>query len=253
MKVGGAVFAIASLAVVIAIVAALFFFVMLPTYLLEQTMQLFPWAAWGIKRWMLGTEDVGDEAVLAAVRFEPTGYSGPTSFLCTDLATRSYKSSDYGVSRVDSNGNQWTHAGIDLATCGHQGPTVPVRAPMGGRVLYAGWHGALGWTVVIENNWTLAVLGHMCCGEKFNPGPSSLAVSEGQIIRAGHVVGHVGTTGNSTGAHLHFEVQVCDPDTKACSAHSPTSVSLPGQTGACPWPSVTYFKTYAACLHWSGW
>ena len=47
-----------------------------------------------------------------------------------------------------------------------------------------------------DNNWT--VYGHM----------SSIAVTEGEWVAQGQVIGYVGSTGNSTGPHLHFEIRI---------------------------------------------
>lgn len=94
-------------------------------------------------------------------------------------------------------GPRWgrLHTGIDLAA-----PTgTPIYACWGGRVLIAGWQGGYGNAVVIDHGGGRATLyAHQ----------SSLAVSVGQIVSAGALIGYVGSTGNSTGPHLHFEVRI---------------------------------------------
>ena len=87
------------------------------------------------------------------------------------------------------------HTGIDL-----RGSTgTPVRAAGAGEVILAGPRGGYGNTVVIGHGGNLATLSaHL----------SSVLVSPGQTVRPGQVVGLVGSTGMSTGPHLHFEVRI---------------------------------------------
>jgi murein DD-endopeptidase MepM/ murein hydrolase activator NlpD len=124
---------------------------------------------------------------------------------------------------------------------------------MGGEVIFAGWHGALGWTVVVENQNALTIYGHLCCGDTWEQGVSSIRVAEGMIVSAGDELGAVGSTGNSSGAHLHLEVQRCDPESGSCQAQDPDAVRLPGQTGDCHWGSAAQFSNWKACHHWEGW
>lgn len=91
------------------------------------------------------------------------------------------------------------HHGVDLTP----GADTEVRAVSDGVVVFAGWErGGLGQHVVIEHVIdgvpVQTTYGHMRGG--------SLTVDEGQQIEGGHVIGLVGSTGASTGAHLHFEV-----------------------------------------------
>ncbi|MDO4566129.1 MAG: peptidoglycan DD-metalloendopeptidase family protein [Oscillospiraceae bacterium] len=90
------------------------------------------------------------------------------------------------------------HGGIDIAGSGIYG--APIIASNDGtvKVAYAGWTG-YGHYVMIDhggNNWT--VYGHM----------SRIAVSVGQYVKQGETIGYVGSTGNSTGPHLHFEIRI---------------------------------------------
>lgn len=86
------------------------------------------------------------------------------------------------------------HSGIDIAA-----PTgTPIYAANGGPVLYAGWNNwGYGTTVVIGHGPWSTLYGHM----------SSRAVGCGQVVGAGQVIGYVGSTGNSSGPHLHFEIR----------------------------------------------
>jgi murein DD-endopeptidase MepM/ murein hydrolase activator NlpD len=97
-------------------------------------------------------------------------------------------------------GPRWgrMHTGIDV---GARGGT-PLHAAKAGEVIYAGWLGGYGNTVLIDHGEGVATLyGHQ----------SRIAAAEGQILNQGDVLGFVGTTGHSTGNHLHFEIRV---DTK---------------------------------------
>ena len=86
------------------------------------------------------------------------------------------------------------HQGIDIA--GSYG--TPVYAADGGTVTYAGWMGGYGYLVEINHgNGYVTRYGHN----------SSLTVSVGQHVYKGQQIARVGSTGNSTGNHCHFEVR----------------------------------------------
>ena len=94
-------------------------------------------------------------------------------------------------------GMRWgrMHEGIDIAGAGG----TAIAAAAAGTVIVAGWVGGYGNMVVIDHGGGISTgYGHM----------SSLAVSVGQAVGQGTVVGGMGTTGHSTGVHLHFEVRV---------------------------------------------
>jgi murein DD-endopeptidase MepM/ murein hydrolase activator NlpD len=87
------------------------------------------------------------------------------------------------------------HPGIDIAV--PEG--TPIRAAAAGTVVYCGWESGYGNLVVIDHHNGLATAyGHQ----------SSIAVSCGQDVAQGEVIGYVGCTGFCTGPHLHFEVRV---------------------------------------------
>jgi murein DD-endopeptidase MepM/ murein hydrolase activator NlpD len=94
-------------------------------------------------------------------------------------------------------GPRWgrMHEGLDIAG----GSGTPIVAAAGGTVILAGTQGGYGNLVVVDHGGGLSTAyAHL----------SSIAVSTGQSVGQGTVVGGMGTTGNSTGVHLHFEVRV---------------------------------------------
>jgi len=87
------------------------------------------------------------------------------------------------------------HPGIDIAV-----PTgTPIRAAAGGRVAIAGWVGGYGNYTCIQHSASLS----SCYGHQ-----SSIQVSVGQTVSQGQVIGLSGSTGNSTGPHVHFEARI---------------------------------------------
>ncbi|EMY33991.1 peptidase M23 [Arthrobacter crystallopoietes BAB-32] len=90
----------------------------------------------------------------------------------------------------------YMHTGIDFgAACG-----TPVTAPTSGTVATSGWGGAAGNMVIISHG----VVGGNALDTSYFHLTRSI-VSAGQTVGQGQVIGYVGTTGNSTGCHLHFE------------------------------------------------
>ena len=87
------------------------------------------------------------------------------------------------------------HEGIDLGAA----YGTPIAAAAAGTVIYAGWLGGYGNLTVIDHGGGLATAyGHQ----------SHIAVTVGQQVGQGEIIGNVGSTGHSTGPHLHFEVRV---------------------------------------------
>jgi murein DD-endopeptidase MepM/ murein hydrolase activator NlpD len=104
------------------------------------------------------------------------------------------QSSGFGV-RVDPFvGRPAMHTGLDLK--GDAGD--PVRATAAGRVSQAGWNGGYGKLVEIDHGNGLSTrYGHL----------SEIIVREGQSVKVGQIIGRIGSTGRSTGPHLHYETR----------------------------------------------
>ncbi|GAB4573935.1 MAG: hypothetical protein Kow0077_18030 [Anaerolineae bacterium] len=89
------------------------------------------------------------------------------------------------------------HSGVDLAAT----PGTPVYASSPGRVIYRGWNNwGYGYLVVLAHGPFTTFYAHL----------SSINVGCGQMVPAGGLVGGVGSTGNSSGPHLHFEIRFND-------------------------------------------
>lgn len=86
------------------------------------------------------------------------------------------------------------HYALDVAI----GYGTPIYASNDGTVVQAAWHYSYGYYVVIDHGSGMSTLYAHC---------SSLSVSAGQVVKKGQTIGGVGSTGYSTGNHLHFEVR----------------------------------------------
>jgi len=104
-------------------------------------------------------------------------------------------SSNFGIRSHPVLGGRRQHNGIDLAS-----PTgTPVYATADGRVDMAQWFSSYGLYIQINHGGELETrYAHL----------SALSVSPGQQVRKGDLIGYVGSTGRSTGPHLHYEVRV---------------------------------------------
>ena len=134
--------------------------------------------------------------IAAAAASKPT--LSFTGFICP-LKSYSRISSEYGWRKNPVSGVNKLHAGIDFAAPAG----TPIYAAASGYVQVAGWSsGGYGNYVIIyhgkmsDGNQYSTLYGHM----------RSVATSAGKYVQQGEIIGYVGSTGNSTGNHLHLEV-----------------------------------------------
>jgi murein DD-endopeptidase MepM/ murein hydrolase activator NlpD len=114
-----------------------------------------------------------------------------------------YVSSSYGMRKHPKTGKNAFHHGIDLA--GTWQENVRTSAP--GKIIYAGSEGAFGKVVRVQHGFgVVTTYAHL----------ARITVKLGDYVSEGHVVGKMGNTGRSAGAHLHYEIRVngksIDPD-----------------------------------------
>jgi murein DD-endopeptidase MepM/ murein hydrolase activator NlpD len=108
---------------------------------------------------------------------------------------RMNQSSDFGYRTDPFHGGGAFHAGIDMT--GKTGDAIHAAAD--GVVVRAGWWAGYGKVVVIDHGNGLETrYGHM----------SRFHVKEGDVVRQGEAIGGMGSTGRSTGTHLHFEIRL---------------------------------------------
>ncbi len=134
-----------------------------------------------------------------AASLSRTGSSGGKAYVGGEFmwpATSTYITSSFSPSRKNPvTGQMRKHTGVDIGA----GNGTPIKAANGGTVTLAGWNSGYGNCVIIDHGGGKATLyGHM----------SKILVSKGQSVSKGTEIGKVGSTGNSTGPHLHFEILI---------------------------------------------
>ena len=102
-------------------------------------------------------------------------------------------SSPFGMREHPTSGKDEFHSGIDLSIS----PGTPVKATADGIVTYSGWHGGSGNLVGLEHGHGFST---------FYAHNKSTIVNIGQKVRRGDIIGYSGSTGNSTGPHVHYEI-----------------------------------------------
>jgi murein DD-endopeptidase MepM/ murein hydrolase activator NlpD len=129
----------------------------------------------------------------------PAVFGGPTNVADAPSLwpVQGVVTSSFGARLDPFNGEGAFHTGIDIATS--QGDIV--RAPADGTVLKAGMGSGYGREVILDHGHGMETLyAHL----------SGFAVIAGQDVRRGDIIGYVGSSGHSTGPHLHYEVRIHD-------------------------------------------
>jgi murein DD-endopeptidase MepM/ murein hydrolase activator NlpD len=91
-----------------------------------------------------------------------------------------------------------SHTGVDLVLWPETTFGAPIYTTMAGKVVWAGWNGPWGNLVVVENGGYQVWFAHL----------SEIHVLEGDNVASDEIVGLVGSTGNSTGPHLHYGIKM---------------------------------------------
>lgn len=130
----------------------------------------------------------GNGASLGAAQISLSGWALPASGYITD---------GFGWRISPTEGASSYHQGTDIAaSCGD-----PIFAASSGTVEYAGWNGGYGNFILIDNgNGIESAYAHIVSG--------GTLVSGGEEVIVGEQIASVGTTGTSTGCHLHFEIRI---------------------------------------------
>lgn len=144
-------------------------------------------------------ESLADEAnrvMLALERFATARQSLQAAPIHYPFSSARSISSPFGNRRDPFGGNAAFHSGIDFPA-----PTgTPILSAGPGKVIYAGRRSGYGIVVEIDHNGIVTRYAHM----------SAFLVNRGDTVLAGQQIGKVGSTGRSTGPHLHFEVRLND-------------------------------------------
>lgn len=129
------------------------------------------------------------EALIAAAQARSGAYTGPFTNIGLVWPVHGPVTSEFGP--------RWGgfHPGIDIGA----GYGTPIQAARTGTVIFAGYYGGYGNFVVVDHGGgVVTAYAHQ----------SRIAVGQGDPVRQGQVIGYVGSTGYSTGPHLHFEVRI---------------------------------------------
>jgi len=150
-----------------------------------------PEGTFGILRSLLGSLESRLQSVKTRIDNEQAlGRATPTIW---PLVGRFTYTSAFGDRKDPFTGLTEFHPGLDISA--DQG--VPVHATADGKVDMAAFDGNYGKAVVIAHGFSISTrYGHL----------SRFAVTPGQVVKRGDVIGYVGATGRVTGAHLHYEV-----------------------------------------------
>lgn len=134
---------------------------------------------------------IREEQALNRPKFSAARISSSGSYI---WPVRGYITSPFGYRMHPIRGRYIFHSGIDIATS----YGTPIHAAASGIVIMSGWYGGYGNAVIIDHGGGYSTLYGHC---------SALFVSKGQRVAQGSSIASVGSTGMSTGPHVHFEVR----------------------------------------------
>jgi murein DD-endopeptidase MepM/ murein hydrolase activator NlpD len=148
-----------------------------------------PDAAFGVLHDLLGALHQRLEAMRTGVeRREALANATPSIW-----PVAGWLSSAYGNRRDPFTGGADFHPGLDISA----DHGTPVHATADGTVQTAGWNGNYGNLLVVDHGFAIQTrYGHL----------SKFTAREGERVRRGQIIGHVGSTGRSTSPHLHYEI-----------------------------------------------
>lgn len=148
-----------------------------------------PERTFGILRNLLGVL----ESRLATVRTSIENQQALARATPSIWPVTGWLSSAFGTRRDPFSGEPDFHSGLDIAA----GRGTPVRATADGTIESAAYDGNYGNAVIVDHGFGISTrFGHL----------SRYAVSPGQQVRRGDVIGYVGSTGRATSSHLHYEI-----------------------------------------------
>ena len=121
--------------------------------------------------------------------------------------------SPYGIRSITVNDRYyWWHNGLDLRSQ----LNTPVYAAAEGKVMAARYDASYGYYVALDHDKFGTLYAHL----------SSLHAAEGSSVNAGEIIGYVGSTGDATGVHLHFEIRLGSYENFWDRAHCDRSVFM---------------------------
>lgn len=141
-----------------------------------------------------------DQGIITATPpdfFDPSGQAGPTIVANADVPEGGCAPAGLPVSGILTQRFHQYHSGIDLGL-----PSgTPVQATHSGTVTFAGWSEiGYGYLVIVQSGAFITYYAHL----------TSFNVSSGQSVGRFSVIGWSGSTGNSTGPHVHYETRIND-------------------------------------------
>ena len=148
-------------------------------------------------------------------RYDKNGKSAVRTLMRTPV-NGARLSSSYGMRKHPISGYNKLHKGVDFAV-----PSgTPILAAGSGRIELAGWNGNYGRYIRIRHNNTYqTAYAHLSAIAK--------GVYAGSQVEQGQVIGYVGSTGRSTGPHLHYEILVNRRQVNPMTINLPTGKNLP--------------------------